>query len=80
MQTNYTLWQRITTATPPFFKKLQVLGLGLTGMGTSLTQVAGIPAKISTALISVGATITIISQFAVKQCEPLNININDDIK
>jgi len=80
MQPYYTLWQRIAAATPLFFKKLQVLGVGLAGLGTSLTQVTGVPVKISTALISVGATITIISQFAVKQCEPVNTNSNDDTK
>lgn len=80
MQPNYTLWQRITAATPPFFKKLQVLGIGLTGLGTSLMQVASMPAKIPTLLISIGSTITIISQFAVKQCEPINTNTNDDTK
>jgi hypothetical protein len=80
MQSRQTLWQRITAATPPFFKKLQVLGIGLTGMGTSLARVTGVPVKISTSLISIGATITIISQFAVKQYEPINTDANDDTK
>lgn len=80
MQNTYTLWERIATATPPFFKRLQVFGVGLTGLGTSLTQVAGIPAKIPTALISIGTTITIISQFAVQQSDHINTNTNDDIK
>ncbi|MDB4926768.1 hypothetical protein [Mucilaginibacter sp.] len=80
MQTNYTLWQRIITATPPFFKRLQALGMGLAGLGTSLTQVAGVPVKVTTALISIGTTITIISQFAVKQTEPINPSTYDDIK
>ncbi len=74
MQNTYTLWQRITAATPPFFKRLQIFGVGLTGLGTSLTQVAGISAKIPAALISIGSTITIISQFAVQQSDHLTTN------
>jgi hypothetical protein len=77
MQINHTLWQRILAATPPFFKKLQALGVGLAGLGTSLTQVSGIPVNFTTILISIGTTITIVSQFAVKQ---LDTNNHDDTK
>ena len=71
MEKNLSLWQRFSSATPLFFKKLQLFGIGLAGVGTSLTQVIGIPARLTTALIAVGTTITIISQFAVQQCGPL---------
>jgi hypothetical protein len=67
MQQNLTLWQRLCSATPSFFKKTQLLGLSITALGTSLTQVQGIPAKLTTALISAGTTLAVISQFAVKQ-------------
>ena len=80
MSTNPTFWQRVTAATPPFFKKLQTLGLGLVALGTSLTQVEGISPKIPTILISTGSTIAIISQFAVDQTKPINSNNDDDTK
>ncbi|MFD2145464.1 hypothetical protein [Mucilaginibacter antarcticus] len=56
---------------------MQTFGIGLAGLGTSLSQLSGIPSRLSTVLISVGSTITIISQFAVKQLTPNNY---DDIK
>ena len=80
MEKNLTLWQRLSSATPLFFKKLQLFGIGLAGVGTSLTRVAGIPARLTTALIAVGTTITIISQFAVQQCEPLNNPPHEEAK
>ncbi|MFD0765198.1 hypothetical protein ACFQZI_10080 [Mucilaginibacter lutimaris] len=80
MQPNYSLWQRLRSATPMFFIRAQIFGISLAGLGTSLTQVNGIPPKITTVLISVGSTITIISQFAVKQYQPLNIQAHDDTK
>lgn len=72
-----TPWQRLIAATPPFFKKLQAFGIGLAGLGASLSQVSGIPTKLNTILITVGSTITIVSQFAVKQLDNLN---HDDTK
>ena len=77
MEKNLTLWQRLNSATPLFFKKLQLFGIGLAGVGTSLTQVAGIPAKLTTVLIAIGTTVTVISQFAVKLGEPLNTTPNE---
>jgi hypothetical protein len=80
MQINSTFWQRIVAKTPPFFKKMQTLGLGLVGLGTSLTQVAYVSPKITTAIISIGSTIAIVSQFAVDQTTTINTPNNDDIK
>ena len=80
MHKKYTLLQRIKSDTPGFFKRAQIFGLGLAGLGTSLTQIAGVPAKLCTILISMGSTITLISQFAVKQSEPLNSPINEKTK
>ncbi|MET3980922.1 hypothetical protein ABIB62_004059 [Mucilaginibacter sp. UYP25] len=80
MEKTYTLWERISSATPKFFKRAQAFGLGLVGLGTSLTQVAGIPARLTTIMISAGTTITIVAQFAVKQYQPLNTKQDENIK
>ncbi|RYU90972.1 hypothetical protein EWM62_10110 [Mucilaginibacter terrigena] len=80
MQNKLTLWQRVRSDTPAFFKCAQLFGIGLVGLGTSLSQVAGMSAKLTTALISIGSTITIVAQFAVKQYQPLNTKPDDDIK
>ncbi len=74
---NYTLWQRIVANTPAFFKKVQLMGLAFAGLGTSLSQVPGIPQKLTTILISVGGAIAVIAQFAVKQTEPNNTKDNE---
>lgn len=80
MHKNYTLLQRIKSDTPGFFKRAQLFGLGLASLGTSLTQIAGITTKLCTILISIGSTIALISQFAVKQSEPLNSPIDEKTK
>ncbi len=77
---NITLWQRFISDTPTFFKKAQAFGFGLAGLGTSLTQVAGIPDKLSTILISAGTTVAVIAQFAVKQSENLTPGNHDEVK
>jgi len=79
MEKILTLWERLTMDTPSFFKKVQLLGLTLAGLGTSLSQVQGIPAKLTTILISAGSAMAIIAQFAVKQSEPDN-TINNATK
>ena len=66
MKENLTLWQRIVADTPIFFKKVQVLAIGLAGLGGTLTTIQGVPANLSTALISAGTAIAAIAQFAVK--------------
>ncbi len=80
METHPSLWQRVLSKTPLFFKKTQLFGIGLAGLGTSLTQVAGIPSKLTAVLISVGTTIAVVAQFAVKQSDPLTTEINDAAK
>jgi hypothetical protein len=61
-----TLWQRILSDTPVFFKKAQVFGIGLAGLGGTLATIHGIPAGITASLISAGSAIAAIAQFAVK--------------
>jgi hypothetical protein len=76
MENNYTLWQRLVANTPVFFKKVQVIGLAVAGLGTSLSQVQGMSSKLTTILISAGSAMAIIAQFAVKQYEPSNTQNN----
>jgi len=77
MTTQPTLWQRLFSDTPSFFKKIQVFGLALAGLGTSLSQVQGIPLKLITILISAGSAMAILAQFAVKLDEPNNSTNNE---
>jgi hypothetical protein len=79
MERKLTLLQRVLSDTPGFFKRAQLFGLGLAGVGTSLTQVNGIPVSLCTILISTGSTIAIVAQFAVKQAEPVNTSPHDEI-
>ncbi|MBB5395640.1 hypothetical protein [Mucilaginibacter sp. AK015] len=72
MEKKYTFWERLTSDTPTFFKRMQVFGISLAGMGTSLSQITGMPVKLTTIIIAIGSTIAVLAQFAVKQYEPLN--------
>jgi hypothetical protein len=64
-----SLWQRITSDTPAFFKKVQVLGVGLAGLGGTLATIHGIPSGLTACLISAGTAVAAIAQFAVKMDE-----------
>jgi hypothetical protein len=64
-----TVWQRILGDTPAFFKRLQVFAVGLAGLGGTLATIHGIPAGLTTSLISAGTAIAAIAQFAVKMDE-----------
>jgi hypothetical protein len=70
MEKTYTLWQRLSSATPAFFKKLQIFALGLAGLGGTLATIQGIPEKLTTVLITAGTAVAAVAQFAVKQYEP----------
>jgi hypothetical protein len=72
MEKKYTLLERITRATPTFFKRVQTFALGLAALGGSLAAIPGIPATLTTILISAGTAVAAIAQFAVKQYEPDN--------
>ena len=76
MKENLTLWQRITAETPAFFKHVQVFAVGLAGLGGTLATIQGIPANLSTVLISAGTAIAAIAQFAVKLDEPDSNPVN----
>ena len=80
MQKNYSLWQRITSDTPAFFVWLQRLGIGLAALGTELAQLNYLPQNYCAAIISIGGTMAVVSQFAVKQCEPLKPISHDEIE
>lgn len=64
-----TLLRRITSDTPTFFKKVQVFGISLAGLGDTLATIHGIPAGLTTSLISAGTAVAAIGQFAVKMDE-----------
>jgi len=69
MKENYTLLQRILSDTPAFFKKAQIFGIGLAGLGGTLATIHGIPSGLTTSLISAGSAVAAIAQFAVKMDE-----------
>jgi hypothetical protein len=79
MKGKYTLWERITSDTPAFFKRVQVFAVGLAGLGGTLATIHGIPSNFSTALISAGTAIAAIAQFAVKLDVP-DHNPTDEVK
>lgn len=54
------------------WNRIQVFGIGLAGLGGTLATIHGIPANLTTALISAGTAIAAIAQFAVKLEEPVN--------
>jgi len=66
MQQKPSLWQRIISDTPAFFKKVQIFALGLAGLGGMLASIQGIPQGLTTTLISAGTAVAAIAQFAVK--------------
>lgn len=66
-----TAWQRFTADTPKFFKRMQMLGGGLVTLAVSLSQIPGMPQNLITIISSVGATVVALSQFAIKQYEPI---------
>ncbi len=77
MEPNPTLWQRFTSDTPAFFKKAQLIGISLAGLGTSLSRISGVPERLTTILISAGSAAALIAQFAVKPSDfvrPLNVD------
>lgn len=66
---NLSLWQRILSDTPAFFKKAQIFGIGLAGLGGTLATIHGIPSGLTASLISAGSAVAAIAQFAVKMDE-----------
>jgi hypothetical protein len=77
MEENLTLWQRISSATPSFFKRIQVFALGIAGLGGTLATIQGVPEKLTTILITAGTAVAAIAQFAVKQSETDNTTTNE---
>jgi phosphate/sulfate permease len=77
MEKPYTLWQRISSATPKFFRQVQICALAIGGLGGTLATIQGIPSSLTTSMISAGTAIAAIAQFAVKQLEPDNSQANE---
>jgi hypothetical protein len=77
MQKPYTLFQRLCSATPLFFKRVQVLALGIAGLGGTLATIHGIPTSLTASMISAGTAVAAIAQFAVKQFETDNSEANE---
>ena len=77
MEKSYSLWQRISSATPNFFQRIQVFALGLASLGGTLATIQGVPEKLTTILITAGTAVAAIAQFAVKQSETDNTATNE---
>lgn len=75
-----TLGQRLAADTPTFFKKVELVGLALAAAGGSLTQVPNLPVWVVPLVLGIGASLTLISKFAVKDTSVLanpNATIQD---
>lgn len=72
MKNKLTIIDRLTSETPVFFKRMQLFGVGLVGLGASLAKVTGVPEKVTVALVTAGGVIAAVSQFAVAQFIPIS--------
>ncbi|MBS1532893.1 MAG: hypothetical protein JSU01_21495 [Bacteroidetes bacterium] len=72
-----SLWQRLCSATPLFFRRVQVLALGVAGLGGTLATIHGIPSSLTASMISAGTAVAAIAQFAVQQFEPDHTRTNE---
>jgi hypothetical protein len=77
MEKSYSLWQRISSATPKFFQRVQVFALSVAGLGGTLATIQGVPEKLTTILITAGTAVAAIAQFAVKQSETDNTTTDE---
>ena len=63
-----TILDRFLSKTPNFFKRMQVVGISLSALGTSLVSLDNIPEKFlayGEKAIWIGGVIVLVSQFAV---------------
>ena len=67
-----TLYQRLMADSPNFFKKAELFGLFLIGLSAAINQIPGVPQIVAIVVGSVGATLSVISKFAVKDITALN--------
>lgn len=75
-----TLGQRLMADSPTFWKKAELIGLGLIAIGGSLLSIHNISEFIAPAVISAGTVFTTLSKFAVKDTSALanpNATIGD---
>jgi hypothetical protein len=56
---------------------VQAFALGIAALGGTLSTIQGVPATLTTSLISAGTAVAAIAQFAVKQFEPDNTPANE---
>ncbi|HWD89923.1 MAG TPA: hypothetical protein VG367_17445 [Mucilaginibacter sp.] len=75
-----SLWQRLCSATPLFFQRVQLLALGVAGLGGTLATIHGIPSSLTASMISAGTAVAAIAQFAVKQMNSDNSSENNETK
>ena len=78
-----TLIARVTAPTPPFFKILRTIGLGLAAIGGALlTAPVGLPVLVSTIggyVALAGGLLSAVSQLAVgSDSEPTLKNLSDE--
>ena len=57
--------------------QVQLFSLALAALGGTLATIHGIPATLTTSMISAGTAVAAIAQFAVKQFEPDNSPANE---
>ena len=70
-------FNRLFSDTPTFFKRMQLFGGSLAGLGTAFISINGVPAElvlIGSKLIWIGSTIIAVAQFAIKSTSPTTID------
>ena len=68
MEEKITLWERLTTPMPMFFKKIRNFAITIGAIGTALLAVSGLPHWITEAsgyMITIGAVATAVSSVTV---------------
>ena len=63
------VWRRILAKTPRFFRKLQALGLSVSGCGTAIAAIPNVPEKLAShgsQMIWLGLVLAAVSQLTVE--------------
>lgn len=64
--TELSLGQRLAADTPPFFKKVDLLGLALIAVAGGLKDVPSVPLWVIALVAGIGGAFTLLSRFAVQ--------------